>query len=628
MERRLSAILAADMVGYSRLMEADEVGVLKRLKAYREELIDPHLTQYHGRIVKLMGDGLLVEFPSVIEAVQCAVDIQTAVTEREINLPEDQQIAFRIGINLGDIVVDEEDIYGDGVNIAARLESLSDPGGICISGPSYDQMRSLLDVSYESLGEVKVKNLKRKIRVYRVLFGDGQPGSNNLKISRSAKLQQSPFRFTIIGLLLIAAVSTGAVMFVRPQIWDQWIGGANQQIKHPSQSQSIAVFPLRFRGESEEDSYLAEGISEDVLTNISQSADLLVIAPSGSTPQQSNMGQLRQTAQEFEATYMITGSFRRDRDLTRINVQLVNVENGESLWAKVYEPNREELVRLSEVITDEALSSIPNFASLKPAKSTERKPHFPDPKAYDHLLHGNVLFSTFSIADLRAARDWYTKAIEIDPNYARPRANFAFTLALEVGFGWSEDPGRDTQIAESYLEEAIRLDPNVHQAYLARGLLLRARRHYAESIKSFAKAIEISPNNADAYSMQSLTFVFAGKHQAGLEAIENAMRRSTDLPFFYLHTKAMTLFHLERYQESVEYFNAALTKNPDFLPARLGLASVLAKLGRREDAEWEFQEVLVRLPDFSLLREQARAPYADTNDLLRYMDGLKIAAGE
>jgi adenylate cyclase len=628
MERRISAIFAADMVGYSRLMEADEIGTLEKQKLHRRELIDPAFSKYHGRLFKEIGDGILVEFSSVVEAVQCAVEIQRAMPTRQIELPESRQIIYRIGINLGDVISDEDDVYGDGVNVAARLESVAEPGGICISGTAYDQMRSNVEVDYESLGEIQAKNIERPIRAYRILF-EGKPYKKSGLPSVTSGIKRGLGLRILMPLALLvglAVVSYAAYFGLTDP--GNLISFDEQDSQTAAQNPSIAIFPFRNLNNSGDDAYLAAGISEDVMANISQSPNLLVIAPSTPAASDSGIGDLRKLAAGFGATYVLSGGLRRNEDETRVNVQLVNVGSGESVWAKIYQPSRADLVSVSDVIAKETLQAIPGAAHISHSETQPTRRHFPDPEAYDLLLQGNVLFSRFTLLDLAAARDFYQRAIEIDPNYARPRANFAFTLALEVGFGWSDDPENDLRKAESYINEALRLDPTTHQAYLAQGVLLRAQRRYDAAIKAFARAIELSPNSADAYSMQSLTFVFSGDPNAALKAIDSAMRRSPDQPFFYLHTKAMALLHLERYPESVELFRAALSKNADFVPARLGLASALAILGNLGEAEWEYQEVLVRIPEFTLLREQARAPYADTNDLLRYMGGLKIAAGE
>ncbi len=625
MQRRISAIFAADMVGYSRLMEADEVGTLNRQKSHRENLIDPAFEKFGGRIVKEMGDGLLVEFQSVVAAVQCAVEIQRAIAGRESAVEENRRIRYRIGINLGDVIAENGDLYGDGVNVAARLESMAEPGGICISGTAYDQMHSTADIGYKPLGEVRVKNIERVIRSYKVLIGPNDAAGNTLPGTKRL-LPQGGFRHVVLAGILAAAAIFGAGIYLyqpagNPPTETVKLTSAQKQGK-----QAIAILPFDNLNPSSDDEYLAAGISEDLISELSTVPELLVIMP-GSSATQKAAGNLKNTAAEMGVDYLLTGAIRRIGSNFRINAALIDGASGASLWAKTYDRTDQNMVSLSNEIGDAVINALPGKLS-QTRKANANSVHFPDPKAYDLLLKGNVLFAQFSPGLLEPARELYEQASEIDPAYARPVANLAFILGLEISFGWSKEPEKDFAEAQRLIEKSLRLDPQTHQAYLAQGLLYRSQKRYAEAIEAFNKAIEIAPNNADAYAMISLTYVFEGKPDEALEAIEGAMIRNPDHPFFYLYTRAMALFHLERYGEAIETLKLALKKNPDFVLARLVLASAYAHLNMIDEAEWEYQEVTVRVPDFSLIREQARAPYANSNDLFRYMEGLRIAAGE
>jgi adenylate cyclase len=625
MQRRISAIFAADMVGYSRLMEADEVGTLTRQKSHRQELIDPALDKFGGRIVKEMGDGILVEFHSVVDAVQCAVSIQREMNIREDAVDDSRRIRYRIGINLGDVIAENGDLYGDGVNVAARLEQLAEPGGICISGTAYDQMHSTADIGYRALGEVRVKNIEREIRAYKVLIeAEGVAGVK--PAPRKISLRRTGFlRFLFPGVLAAAVMLGAGIYYYQP-----WVNTTSQTVKLTSAQkqgkQAIAILPFDNLNTASDDEYLAAGISEDLIAELSTVPELLVIMP-GSSSAKMPAGNLKDTAKEMGVDYLVTGAIRRIGTDFRINAALIDGASGASLWAKAYDRSNRELFSLSGEIGDAVINALPAKLSQSRKSSTNRV-HFPDPIAYDLLLKANVLFAQFTPGLLEPARELYLQASEIDPEYARPVANLAFILGLEVSFGWSKEPEKDFAEAQRLIDKALKLDPATHQAYLARGLLYRSQKRYGEAIAAFDKAIEIAPNNADAYAMISLTYVFEGKPDEALQAIEGAMIRNPDHPFFYLYTKAMALFHLERFEEAADALKLALEKNPDFVLARLVLASTYAHLNMIDDAQWEYQEVIIRLPDFSLIREQARAPYSNPNDLQRYMEGLRIAAGE
>jgi len=630
MERRLSAIFAADMVGYTRLMEADELRTLERQKAHRKELIDPAFRVHHGRIVKEIGDGVLVEFSSVVDAVKCAVEIQRAMPDREADIPEDQRIRYRIGINLGDIIADDEDIYGDGVNVAARLEQLAEPEGICISGTVFDHLRSQIDVEYEALGEVRVKNLERTIRAYNVLIGPNerigvpvQP-NNGLKAQRSYRSHLGPAALiAAISLVLIGGFAS--YFFVSGYRSPPPPTGSQES---PRTNTSIAIFPFSNLGSADEENYLAAGVREDLIAELSTIPDLLVITPAAPRGPRSDTNALVRTALDHGIVHVLAGSIRNVDEKVRINMRLVEAATGASLWAKAYERRENDIVSLSKDIATDVVAAMPgDYLVLRDSDGVEAELHFPDPRAYDLLLQGNVRFARFTPSEIRAAREYYGRALEIDPQYARAHALIAFTRALEVAFDWSQAPERDLREADEHIETALRLNPLTDQAYLARGLSFRSQRRYAEAIAAFQKAIELSPNSADGYAMVSLTYVFVSKPEKALASMEEAILRNPDHPFFYLYTKGMALFHLEQFAEASELFASALTKNPDFIPARLGMASAYAHLDRLDDAHWEYQEVLVRLPKFSILEEQARVPYLNSNDLLRYVDGLKMAAG-
>ncbi|MCB1464583.1 MAG: tetratricopeptide repeat protein [Nitratireductor sp.] len=630
MERRLSAILAADMVGYSRLMEADEIGTLERQKVHRSELIDPVVGKFRGRIVKEMGDGILVEFPSVVDAVACAVEIQKAMPARETEIAREWRIQYRIGINLGDIVADDGDIYGDGVNVAARLEQLAEPGGICISGTVFDHLRSQVDVDYEALGEVRVKNIERAIRAYKVLIGGGKPGMTAAPAKAGPEILgvRVRGRRALAGLVAMLAVLIGGPALYYFMAGQTGLAPRATSQASPSARTSIAIVPFSNLGPANDEDYLAAGVREDLIAELSTVPDLLVITPASPDGNPSDTHAIARAALDQGITHVLTGSIRSGDGKVRINMRLIEAKSDASLWAKAFERGDREIVSLSKDIAREVVAAMPGNLALPESAGTDSGPHFPDPKAYDLLLQGNVRFARFTPSEIRAARTFYRKAAEIDPLYARAHALVAFSHALEVAFGWSPEPDRQLKDADAEIETALRLNPRTDQAYLARGLSLRSQRRYQEAIAAFEKAIELSPNSADGYAMVSLTYIFVSKPDKALAAMDEAMLRNPDHPFFYLYTKGMALFHLERFDEASELFANALKKNPDFIPARLALASAYAHLDRLDDARWEYQEVLVRLPNFTILEEQARVPYLNSNDLLRYVDGLKMAAGE
>lgn len=406
MKQRLTAIFAMDMVGYSRLMEADEMGTIVRHKKHRAQLIDPAIFQSGGRIIKEMGDGILVEFSSVAGAVHCAVDIQKEMLQRELELPSANRVSYRIGINLGDIVDDGNEVYGDGINVASRLEQMAEPGGVCISGTAHDTLRSTTNIAFRSLGSISVKNIQRQIEAFQI----------ELKPELGLKPEASAFRKTkkwskLIPVLKVAAV-IGAVCVVTliaaqalnygaPTNWFK-----SDNLQPLEEHTSIAVFPFADLSKGSGGSYLSAGISEDLATEVSLRANVLLITPSLPADNDNDLQIIMETAESFGADYVLAGTIEQAGTQSNISVTLGSVSNRRINLQKAYNVNASEI-----------------FAVSKPSY------HFPNPEAYDLLLRGNVEFARFSLDGLDAAEALLRKAAETDPSYARPQANVAFIRA-------------------------------------------------------------------------------------------------------------------------------------------------------------------------------------------------------
>ncbi|RVD39185.1 adenylate/guanylate cyclase domain-containing protein, partial [Mesorhizobium sp. M4B.F.Ca.ET.019.03.1.1] len=355
MERRLTAIFAADVVGYSRLMGEDEVGTLERLKACRRELIDPSIARHHGRMIKLMGDGALVEFGSVVDAVQCAADIQRKMAERDKGIADDRLIRFRIGVNLGDIIVEGEDIYGDGVNIAARLEAQAEPGGVCISGTAFDHAVHKCDVGFASLGEQRLKNIADPVRVYRILL---EPSKAGKVLSGPRRPLRPAILATGAALLVAAAVAAGTVI-----AW-QWL--------RAPQRPSVAVLPFsNLSGDPAQD-YLAEGITEDLITDLAKLSGLDVIAGNSVAAYKGKPPNLADVRRELGVDFLVEGSVRPTGDLIRINAQLIDTANGEHVWADRFDRRAAETFAVQDEMRKEIVAALYVEPSAVETKRMER----------------------------------------------------------------------------------------------------------------------------------------------------------------------------------------------------------------------------------------------------------------
>ncbi len=354
MERRLAAILAADVVGYSRLMEIDEAGTLAALKAHREKLIDPAIAERRGRIVKLMGDGSLVEFASVVDAVACAVAIQEGMSARNEGVPEDRRMAFRIGVHLGDVIVEGDDLYGDGVNVAARLEGLAEPGGVCISQQAYDQVETKLDLAYEDLGEQQVKNIARPVRTYRILLdGEAPPGVQRPKTRGLSATQ-------IIGSAAVVVLVVAGLALAWWQPWKPDVEPASiERMACPlPEKPSIAVLPFDNLSGDPAQEYFADGITESIITTLSKIPNLFVIARNSTFAYKGKPAKIQQVAEELGVRYVLEGSVQRAGDRTRITAQLIDALSGRHLWADHYDRDVGDIFALQDDITQQVMTEL------------------------------------------------------------------------------------------------------------------------------------------------------------------------------------------------------------------------------------------------------------------------------
>jgi TolB-like protein/class 3 adenylate cyclase len=515
MERRLVAILAADMVGYSRLMEVDEEGTITRQRIHRSELIDPAIAEHDGRMVKTTGDGLLVEFPSVVDAVRCAVAIQKAMAEREAGVPEGRRIRYRVGINLGDIVIDGDDILGDGVNVAARLEGLAEPGGICIPRKVMHEVRNKLDVGFEFTGEQKVKNIETKIPVYRVLLDPDAAG----KVIGEPRPRRPLWQPGAVGAALVAAVAIAAIW------WQPWVPviepASLERMAYPLPDRpSIAVLPFTNMSDDASQEYFADGMTEDLITDLSKLSGLFVIARNSSFTYKGKSVKVRQVAEELGVRYVLEGSVRRVGDQVRINAQLIDATTGGHLWAERYDGSLDDVFGLQDKVTREVVAAL--AVTLTPVEQAEEaQPETGSTEAYDAFLRGWSYYRRSTPDGYAKAIPYFEKAIELDPDYSRAYAALAAIYWAVTDKGettggnyWWTSLGIVPTIAvrreQRNLLEAMK-SPVVLAYRVASGRLSRQGKHEA-AIDEAGRAIAMDPNDPVAHeAWPPLWFMPAGR---------------------------------------------------------------------------------------------------------------------
>jgi adenylate cyclase len=579
-ERRLVAILAADIVGFSRLMAADETDTIERQRAHRRELIDPEIARHHGRIVKTTGDGMLVEFRSVADAVRCAAEIQTRMAEREADLPDDRRIRYRVGVNSGDIVVDGDDILGDGVNVAARLEALADPGGICVSAVVHEQLRDRTGLVFEDLGEREVKNIARPIRVYRWVAGPPPP--------------------------------TGAAPPLHPPL------------PLPDKP-SIAVLPFdNMSGDPEQD-FFADGMTEDLITALSRMPWFFVIARNSSFTYKGRAIDVKQVAAELGVKYVLEGSVRKGGDRLRISAQLIDAITGQHVWAERYDRQIADIFAVQDEVTEAIVGAVaPEFLATE-ARSARRK----DPArldAWECVMRGRAHLWKMAREDAAEARRLFERAIALAPGGEFGMGDLALVHFLESYYRWSPSPEASREAMLQAAEQAVAVDDHDPWALTILAWANTVSHRWDEVLPPVDRAIRQSPNFAPAIGFRGMILALLGRADEAIVCLEQAFRlspRDSIMAFWY-----MGLFwahHAERrYDDAVRTAREAIRMAPGNPTFRRQLASALANLGRVDEARVALADYLRLEPDHTTA-DAAKVPTRVPEHVERFVEGLRRA---
>ncbi len=622
MERRLAAILAADVVGYSRLMEADEAGTLAQLKTHRKELIDPAVAGHKGRIVKTTGDGLLVEFASVVDAVQCAVEMQRGMAERNARVPEDRRIVFRIGINLGDIIIDSGDIYGDGVNVAARLEGMADAGGIFISGTVYDHLKTKIAVGYEDLGERHVKNISEPVRVYRVLTEPGAPG----EVVGVTRRKSRPWlwRSLAAGVAALIAIA-GVIVWLEPWAPDVEPASIEKMAFPLPEKPSIVVLPFDDLSGDADQGHVADGLTEDIITTLSQVSSLFVIARNSTFAYKGRPVKVQRVAEDLGVRYVLEGSVQRSGDRVRITAQLIDALTGNHLWAERYDRDYKDIFALQDEITDRIVIALRVKLTEGEEARIHRK-HTRSVAAWNLLSKGLEHFHRFNRTDNTTARQFFEKAIEVDPGYALAYALLAWTHWLDAQNGWSENPELSFGRASVLAEKARALDDALPDVYALQGAIHLFKREYDEAIEAGEKAVAFNPNHATNVALLALFLHNAGRPEEAIGMYKTAMRLSPYYSAWFLEDLAFTYLDAEQPGAARVACEKFLDRKPSAMHAavsHLGRALAYHALSQDHAARAEVAKALEADAGMSLKRYGQSSLNKDTAELQRGLATLR-----
>jgi adenylate cyclase len=623
--RKLSAIMSADVEGYSRLMEEDEEATIRTLTGHRTAMVRL-IRLYRGRVVDTPGDNLLAEFVSAVEAVSCAAEIQRELAERNTELLEDRRMRFRIGINLGDIIEEGEKIYGDGVNIAARMEGLAEGGGICVSGTVYDAVENKLNLAFEYLGEQQVKNISSPVRAYRVM---SFPGAAAHRVARAKKaLQRRWNRVLIIAAVLLCAGALSAVLwkiFFQPPAFS--IGSARKEGKALDQPEkpSIAVLPFTNMSSDPGQDYLSDGITESVITTLSKIPNLFVIARNSTFYYKGKQVKIQQAAAELGVRYVLEGSVQRTGDRIRVNAQLIDASTGSHLWADRYDRGMKDIFAVQDDITIEITRALRVELIEGDQARLWAKQETKNLEAYEKALQARALSQRGTRQDNTRARQLFGEAIELDPGFVSAYAALGWTYFWDARFGWSENKDESLGKAFEQATNAISLDDNLEDGHLLLAAIHLLRQDWDRANIEAERAVALNPNGADAYSVLAGIVSCCGRWEEGIAYAQRAIQLNPFPPVHYYHWLGRAYFMTSRYGEAVTTWRKALRVNPDYLDAHLYLAACFASMGRRREAAAEAAEVLRLDPEFSIDSYVRTLPFRNEEDIKRHVASLAKA---
>jgi adenylate cyclase len=625
LERRLAAILSADVAGYSRLMGDDEEATIRTLTDYRRVIAD--LTQqYRGRVVDSPGDNLLAEFASVLDAVNCAVEIQRELAERNADLPEDRRMEFRIGINLGDVVTEGERIYGDGVNIAARMEGLAEGRGICLSGTVYDAIGKKIGLEYDYLGEQEVKNIAKPVRAYRVVTEPDAVG----RVTREKKAKFKVWRKVAIALGVIVVLLVGAA----GMIWNFYfrlpdvrgIAGSKKDFAL-SDGPSIAVLPFVNMSGDPEQEYFSDGLTENIIAGLSSDRRLLVIARNSTFVYKGMSVDIQEAGRKLGAQYVVEGSVQKTEDRVRITAQLIDAKTGHHVWSDRYDRDLKDIFALQDEITIKIIHAVGMKIVTEERfyYSEEFLPPSGNLEVYLKTLRAREYFWRMNKESNILARQEAEQAIALDPQYSVPYGMLAWTHLLDLPYRSGESPLISLAQANRYIKKALELDPENYYANLGLSYLYLYRREHDKAIATGEAVIASNPNAADAYAQLGYVLSFAGRADEGIKLIEKAKRLNPIPPRSYLLALGFAYRFLGRYEDAIEVHKEIVARSHENLFAHVWLTAAYSALGFHEKALQQGQEVLKIDPTISLDQIAETLPLKDKAEAERFIADLRNA---
>ena len=597
MERKLTTILCADVHGYSRLMGADEEATLQTLSAYRR-IIDSLIESHRGRFVNAAGDSVLAEFTSVVEAVTCAVEIQDKLKTENAGLPPERRMEFRIGINLGDVIVQDEQIYGDGVNVAARLESLAEPGGICISHTVQDQIGNKLALGYEDLGEQSVKNITKPVRVFRVLPAGTASPRTTQRVARSY-LRRS--LFSIIGLgIIVATIMLVQHVSLKPPHTSASIPPREKPALPLPDIPSIAVLPFTNLSGDPGQEYFSDGLTDNLITSLSRLPHIFVISRNSTFFYKGKAETVREVGRQLGVRTILQGSVLKAGNRLRINAELADANSGANLWAQRFDRPLTEVFTVQDDIVNRIVTTlsllfhvhnleVPQNLTVQPTNNLE---------AFDDRLRAREYFFHFTKEGNAKARQLLEEAIKLDPNYADAYSAITSTYIQPVVSQWSENPQSDLKRASKFAQKALALDDSSLSALITLAGVDQLEFRPERAVAEMQRAVALNPNYAGSYLFLGAALIDDGMPEQAIPILDKAIRLDPDSKAFYMGVMGFAELTMGRYQTAAQMYEGYLAAYPNDVNARAGLCVAYGELGRERDARAEAAEILRLNPNF------------------------------
>ncbi len=619
-KRKLTAILSADVKGYSRLMGEDEEATVRTITAYRE-IIAKVVQKQRGRVVDSPGDNILAEFASVVDAVRSAVEIQEELKNRNADLPENRRMEFRIGVNLGDVIHEKERIYGDGVNVAARVESLAEAGGICVSGTVFEHIENKLPLGYEYLGEQSVKNIRKPVRVYKVLMEPDAVGKViGVETVVPRKGQRVALAVAIVLLLVI-----GGVVYWRATTPPVEVASVEKMAFPLPDKPSIAVLPFTNMSDDPKQEYFSDGLTDQIITGLSKVPHLFVIARNSTFTYKGKPVKVQRVAEDLGVRYVLEGSVQRTADRIRITAQLIDAITGHHLWSERYDRDLQDIFAIQDDITMEIMKAMRVKLTRGEQARLWGKHETTNLAAYEKYLEGRAYILRFTKEDNAQGQQLLEEAITLDTGFAGAYAFLGWSHFFDARFGWSKSRAKSAKMAFEYAQKAIEMDDTLDYARTLLSAVYLVKRQHEKAVAEAERAVALNPNGALVYNTLAGVVGCSGRWEESIIYGKKSIRHAPFPPLTSFHWLGRAYFMTGQFDEAILTFEKALDRNPNYLPAHAFHAASYSSLGLETKAAAAAKEVLRINPKFSLGSYAKTLPYKNKADIERYITALRKA---